>query len=500
MSLLRNSVANLMGGGLPALVMIITTPVMVSKLGLVDYGLLTIITAVIGYFSFIDINLTAGVVKFVSEYRAVEDRARECQTIVLGFLIYGAVGLFGALAVYTFALPLALHGFSISESQLTPAVTALRIGAVGFLVGQLQQYFNSLPQAIQRYDVSAKLDALFGVLVPLVSVAALLSGGGIVQMMLIRVCASTLHLAALLFTCRRLFPEFRWSNPSRALARTVMSFSGFSYLSKLASLTYAHADKLIIGSLLGMEAVTLYSVPATVINRFLGLTFRMSSVVFPAASDLSARGDLAGLRKVYLELTRNVTFLNGAIVALAVVFGHELLYYWIGSSIANAGWPVFLLIALAMFMDSLTNIPSLVNDGLGHARVSGFFALIRAILGVLVTYIFAGSMGIIGVAIGHLLASALMTGAFLIFVHGRSLPYSLKDFIGQALSWPLIAIAVPAVAVWWLRPVGLMSLYSTLLAGALMGIVFLLIGWHLLIDIEDRKRFLKRFGIAKGVT
>jgi O-antigen/teichoic acid export membrane protein len=498
MSLLRNSLANFMGGALPAVVMLVTTPYIVWQLGLVDYGLLTVISAIVGYFSFIDINLTAGAIKYVAQYRARGDAAREAQTIVLGLGVYLAIGIVGGLLLWGFAAPLVGGVFDIPEARRAEAARCLEVAALGFLLGQIQQYLNSLPQAIQRYDVSARLEAVFGTLVPLLSVLALWLGGGLFELIALRVAASGAHALLLAAACRPLFPEFRFSLPEADLARTVLSFSGFSYLSKIAALTYEYADRLIIGAVLGMEAVTLYSVPATLINRFTGLTFRLSSVVFPAASDLAERRDWDRLRQVYFAYTRNMAYLNGAFIVTLVLFAEEILHYWIGAEIAERGWAVMTLIGLAMLFDSFTNVPSLVNDGLGHARVSGLFAVSRAIFALLITALAVHTAwGIVAVAAGHLLASLAAGGLFLAYVHARTIPYPLGDYLARGVLPPVAWLAGVAALGYLLTPAGLLGLPATMLGGALVGAAFLLAGWFGILSADERAVWLARLPLAQ---
>ncbi len=477
MSLLRHSFANLLGGALPAVVMLVTTPYIVWKLGVVDYGLLTIISAIVGYFSIIDVNLTAGSIKYVAQYRAAGDVRRESQTIVLGLGIYFIIGLAGAAALHFFAQPLSTGVFSVPADRHAEAVRCLELAALGFLFGQLQQYLNSLPQAIQRFDISARLEALFGTLVPVFSVALLWLGAGLYELLQLRVVSSLVHALALAAGCRRLFPEFSFSLPDRALARTVMSFSGFAYLSKLASVTYAHADRLVIGALLGMEAVTLYSVPATLINRFMSLTFRLSSVVFPASSAMAERGDWSRLGTMYLEGSRYMLYLNGALILVTILFSKEILHYWIGPEIARQGWMVLSLMGLAMLLDSLTNIPSMVNDGLGHPRVSGMFAMARALVGLGFTWLAAMEFGIVGVAFAHLFASVLGAFAFLLYVHGRTVPFRLPDYLRQSLLAPSVVLMLLGGLGMALRPSHLLGIPATM-AGAMLAMSLLaLAGW-----------------------
>ena len=65
---------------------------------------------------------------------------------------------------------------------------------------------------------------------------------------------------------------------------TCSVFSAWSFLSRFAALSYAYADKLIIGALAGVTALAWFTVASTLANRVLGLTYRLSGVFFPAAS------------------------------------------------------------------------------------------------------------------------------------------------------------------------------------------------------------------------
>ena len=104
------------------------------------------------------------------------------------------------------------------------------------------------------------------------------------------------------------------------------------------------------------------------------------------------------------------------------------------------------VMALAQFVDSLTNLPSLVNDGMGHPRVSGMFALGRAACGLLIVWIGVAGWGIDGAAWGHLAGSLLFTTAFVLYVHGRTVPTSLARLLSQGYAPGLAGVALVAIA------------------------------------------------------
>lgn len=475
LQLVRNALANLLGAAIPAVVALGTVPLVVRGLGEAGYGVYALITAIVGYFAIIDINVTAGSVQHIAAHwahtapqkQAQEDRAKHSkardalagidQTITFGLLVYGALGAAGGVAIWACAPWLVRDVFTVPAALIGAATAALKLAAAGFFVGQLQSYLDSVPQSLMRYDSSARLDVLFGSVVPLATVLALMVGGGLYEVILLRVGASTVHCLLLWRTIDRLLPAFRLRWPVQALRRSLLHFSAYACLNRFAAMSYAYADKLMIGALVGVAGLAVYAVAATLANRLLGLTGRLASVLFPAASALAASDELPRLAAIYLKASRYLTFINGAMLLLVAVFAAPILHYWISADFARRGATVLAVMALSQCIDSLTALPSLVNDGMGHPAVTGSFALARALLGLATVYAGVRLAGIDGAAWGHLAASFIVTIVFLRYVHGRTVPVKLRTVVKGAYlpgALGLLAIAVLALLAQGAAPAG----------------------------------------------
>src|SRR5688572_4606542 len=94
--LLRNSLWNLSGSAIPMVVALATVPLLIGALGVEGFGIVTLVGSVIGYFGVLDINLSAGSIKYLAEHHAADDRERFAETFWFGILFYGCLGLFGA--------------------------------------------------------------------------------------------------------------------------------------------------------------------------------------------------------------------------------------------------------------------------------------------------------------------------------------------------------------------------------------------------------------------
>lgn len=484
--LARNAWSNLLGAAIPALVMLGTVPLVVKGLGEAGYGLYSLVTAIVGYFAVIDINVTAGSVKYIAEHNARKDRESVFQTVSFGLATYITIGVLGALGLFFSASWLVTSVFEVPQRLIPEAIATLRLAALGFLAGQLQSYLNSVPQSLMRYDISARLEMVFGTVVPLATVGVLMLGYGLFEVILLRVAASTLHCAILWGAIRRLLPGLGWRWPGSSFRNALLGFSAYSFLSRFATLSYAHADKLIIGALVGVTGLAYFTVAATLANRVLSLTFRLSGVFFPAASALAANGEFARLDRAYLKATRYVVFLNAAILVLVAVFAEQILGYWMNETFARNGALVLTVMALSQFVDSLTSLPSLVNDGMGHPRVSGLFAVARALSGLAIVYVGVAGWGIDGAAWGHLVASVLFTGVFLVYVHGRTVPTPLGRLLGQAYAPGLFGVGLVAVAATAAEQLFGHGVWDFLF---ILGVTVLLLGVHgalFVVEREDR--------------
>jgi O-antigen/teichoic acid export membrane protein len=449
LSLVRNALSNLLGAVIPALVALGTVPLVVKGLGDASYGVYSLVTAIVGYFAVIDINVTAGSVKFIAEFNADRNKPgaqhRIDETVFFGLSVYSLLGFVGGLGLFFGAHFFVTRVFSVPAALEHEAVATLKLAAFGFFLGQLQSYLQSVPQSLMRYDIASRIEMLFGTGVPLLTVAVLMLGYGLFEVILLRVIASAINCVALWRCIRHLLPALRYRRPGAAIRRELLGFSAYSFLSRFATLSYAYADKLIIGALVGVTGLAYFTVASTLANRILSLTYRLSGVFFPAASALAARGELERLNRLYLKASRYVVFINASVLVLVAVFSYQILFYWMNPQFARAGQVVLAVMALSQFIDSLTSLPSLVNDGMGHPRFSGMFALARAVFGLLVVYLGVAGWGIDGAAWGHLVASVLLTCAFLVAVHGRTVPARLGELVRKAYVPSVAGVAVVAV-------------------------------------------------------
>lgn len=487
----QNAKSNFLAGVLPALVLLVTTPIMVRGLGTAEYGLLIVITSVAGYLSILDVNVTAGSVKFVAEASAAGDRDKVNATISFGLSAYFLIAIGGAFAIWFGSRWLASWFATPGQVGNDQAVQAFQVAALGFALGQIYSYLLSVPQAVQRYDLSGRVEMSLGVAAPIVTAAAVFYGARLTDVIWFRNLVALLGLFWLVFVIYRALPWFRWRWPSASLRSQLLGFSAYAYLAKLAAITYQHGDKLVIALLLDIKSVALYSVPVLLASRLFSTTYRVTQVIFPASSALLGQGRQSEVQELLLRSTKFVFSVNAFIVVLLWFVGAIFLKTWVGVEFAGIGFIVLLLVACGALADSLTNGPSLVTDSSGRPDITGRLSVIRAGVGLASLFVGAKVGGVVGVAMSHFLVSSFFTAFFMIFFSRRVFPMSLLGWFKQSVL-PGFGVALTGLFVGGLMSAafGNGSVFGAIssAAGAIVAMAW--VAWLLVLSEIDRSRIL----------
>ena len=259
-------------------------------------------------------------------------------------------------------------------------------------------------------------------------------------------------------------------------------------------------NKLLIGAQQSMLALATYVIPYTLVSRVFGMFFRLTQSVFPLASALAASGQLAELQRKYTYATRYTVYLNACICIFLAIYAQELLHYWMGDKLGLNAQVILVIVAYSLFLESLTNIPTLVNDGLGRPYISGTVALLRVALGLAGAWWALTHYGIVALALTQLLVSAVMSIGFLVVVHRWSLPWTLAETARHIYGPGLILLIGGSVAVAWRSGQEPMKGAAFPASAGLLVVLLGLIGWSVVLSAEHRLRVINVIGRRLGRT
>lgn len=418
---------------------ILLVPIMIQSLGIDDFGLWILATAVFGYSGLLELGISGAVTKFVAQHRG-EENAGELQRTVNSALSVTLLG--GAIALAALSL-LALFGgplFKLQPDQLNKYEAVVGLLAVRALFA----FPLSIPEAIlkgyERYDLTSLVAGL-AYLLTFVSIIGLLrAGAGLIEVTMVSILVPCVAGAANSAFAGRVAPSLAFGlsrHPFRQ-SKELFRYAAAGLVVSITTVAMYQADFFVVGVFLSTAAVGVYAVVAKFNQVVRELDWLTLQSVVPLASRLNSSGDGKRSRDLLLLGTRYLTAFEYPLVATLIVFAGPALAVWIGPSIGQWTWLVQVFLSYSLLIPSV-NVAGYMLMGHGTMKPVVRAVLLTAILNVALSIVGTLLLGsIAGVVIGTVVA-ALATYPYWLFAFSRGLDIGAAALFRASLPSYLLA-------------------------------------------------------------
>lgn len=156
-------------------------------------------------------------------------------------------------------------------------------------------------------------------------------------------------------------------------------------------------DSLMIGSMLDVESVGIYSVSFRIalISSFLLMV--TNSVLAPKVASMFANNKLQEMEVLIQTITKLLCYISLFVLAVLVIFGKSILSIW-GIEFVQGYWPMVIL-SLGQFVSISIGCVGLILTLCNEEKIFGRLVFYSAILNIILNFIFINLWGVIGAAI-----------------------------------------------------------------------------------------------------
>ena len=445
-SLLNNILLNVGGRSLVVVFAVISTPVLVHRLGAPRYGVYILAVTAGGLLGLLDFGLGPALVTFLSQSSQAGDRIRSQKLVGTAMSLYLGIGIVGGSA-FALLVPWLVGGLLHVPAGLANAARqSLWLSAFGFGITMCLSVFNAIPTALERYDVLTKRVVGISIVTTVATIGYALMGASLPGLVLINVLGGVGVVISFYFTSRSLLPtvSFRPGFDSASFTQ-LASFSAFKFMGSLGGTLVFRFDQFAIGALLGVGAVGYYAIPANGILRVHGFLIQLVGPLFPRVSKL--RGDSRALRALYLRSSRGVAIVAVMVLVTLFVFADPILRFWIGGHqgelVARASTSAMRWLVAAFLIQSFAAVPVTFCEALGKPHINNGFAAVSAIIHVPLVLLLLPRLGIAGAAIALLINSLAQTVLFIVIVSHRLAKVRLVE-LSRTLLLPAVAAGLVA--------------------------------------------------------
>ena len=423
------------------------TPIMLDMLGQAEYGLYSLSHSVVGYLSLLSFGFGSTIVRYLSKYRAENNRAELEKTYGFFLLLYGILAilvLIGGVIISGNVSTVFDQG--LSSEEVNKMRILVLIMAFNTALSFPLSVFTSVAIAHERYFFRKAMDIVSTVAAPIANLIALYLGYASIGMSLAGTVIQFLLAPISIVYCFKVIKvRPRFAKLPSVLVREMVGFSVFVFIGSIVDMLFWATDKVILGMLASSVAVAVYNVGGTFNNMVMSLSTSISGVLTPKITGMVVtNADKSEWTSLFIRVGRLQFLIIALIVSGFSVFGQAFINLWAGSEYADAFW----IAVLTMFP---LCIPLIQNTGISFItaqnkhKFRSIVYLIIAIINVISTYMIVPYMGIIGAAlcscISYLLGQGLIMNIYYYKVTGLDIPLFWKNIIKMAIIPALMLVS-----------------------------------------------------------
>jgi O-antigen/teichoic acid export membrane protein len=446
-ALLTGIVWNGAGRGIPIIVAVLATPILLHHLGIDRWALFTLALSIAGSFGILDFGVGAALTRALAERIGTPEESEAAPLIVTALTVLILAGCGGGILGYLCApvliddllnVPPALRLEAIRAFQMLVIAAPLVI-ANGALWGILVAY--------QKFRLTALVSMPVSVMYYLGPMAVLLAQDSLVWVIAAVVVARFLQTLTGGALVLRLVPELRRRPRFKPrLLRELLRIGVWVTISGTVGPLMLYLDRFIVGAMLSLAAVSYYATPLDLMMRLMMVPMAVAAALFPA---------LATSHRTMPERAQGL-LRTGSLVTILTVFpacllmaglAGELLSFWLGSAFAEHSRTVLIILGLGMFLNCVIIVPSTLIDAIGRPRINALIVLGQAILFVPVIVLLSARYGVTGAALAWTLRAAIGYGARLLVCRGlgNSVAPAVPALFFVALFGTAALIACPLI-------------------------------------------------------
>lgn len=443
----RNTTWNMVGQVVPLLIAAVVIPILIRRLGVSGFGVLTLAWTLVGYFGLFDLGLGRALTKVVSEALAGGKAEEAAGAVWLAIAILMSAGAVFASLLFFLDHWLVYSVLKVPSELQHDTVKAVYWLAISIPVITVTAGLRGVLEAQHLFGLVAIVRIVMGTfnyLGPLL--AAIISPKLTLLcavLVLGRILAGIVHLVL----CLRSMPALRKKvTLERSSIRSLLNTGAWITVSNTVGPILTYFERFMVGFFLTVSVVAYYVTPAEMVTRLLMIPGAITTVLFPAFAALSVL-DFMKLKMSYDRGIRFCFLLIFPAIFLIVLFAPEGLHLWLGPVFAQKSATLLRWMALGIFVNSIAQVPYALLQAVNRPDIPGKLHLIEAPLYIVALIVGIRMYGITGAA--AVWSSRLMLEGLLLlfFVHRTLIPGSLKStsFLIVPMSAILVSIFLPNI-------------------------------------------------------
>jgi O-antigen/teichoic acid export membrane protein len=260
--------------------------------------------------------------------------------------------------------------------------------------------FRGFLEAAQRFRKLSIVRGIGSTLTYLLPAGAVLIGRDLISVVVLLIVVRIFLLIGFWAAARDLMvqPTGQVPEVKTVKASDILSFGGWTTISTVVSPILVYVDRFLLGVLVSVGAVGLYTAPFELVVRVLLVPGSIAATLFPAVSSFQGQGRGLEMLTLAKKASAAVAVLVAPFTLVLLIYADPILKLWLGPNAVSETVIALQILAPGVLANSLAFIPFSVLQGVGRADLTGKLHLIELPIHILLAWVLISRWGITGAA------------------------------------------------------------------------------------------------------
>jgi len=349
----RHTIYNLVGSIAPIFISMLTVPAYLHLVGSTRYGILALVWTFLGYFGMFDPGIGRAVSYYMARLHNSPAKDRE-DLFWTAIVINVGFGLAGGIVLYLVARPLFVSAFKLPDEMRCEAVASLPWLAASIPVSVMGGVLGGVLQSREWFAVSNALGIVNSVLSQVVPLAVAYVYGPDLTLLIPAVLVTrTAGVVPTFIAAAKAVPLGSGGNFNPALLKILFSYGGWIAINNMLIPLLTSTDRMLIGSMLNVDAVAFYSVSFGVVGKVWVVPTAFINSLFPKLSRESQEDSRRLASAAVIELAAVMT----PLIVFGIIAAPMFMSLWVGGHFAAHAAPISAILLVGMWFTCLAVIP-----------------------------------------------------------------------------------------------------------------------------------------------
>lgn len=395
MTLRRNTIWNLAGSGLPLIAATALIPFTLHRLGSEAFGVLTLIWALIGYFSLFDMGVGRALTYELSKLRVANNVSEISLTLKAGLLLTLAAGLLGATVMLILAPYLVTSWLKISPVLQQDAMLSFKIAAIGVIPTTITSGLRGALEGLGRFAESNLNKIFLGFCMFVLPAVSIVLHGN--HLWVITMYLVSARLIVVLAAASQLHGFLVASSVGliKNHLKPLVNYGVWVTVTGIIGPLMVYGDRFFVSAAVGTALLPLYAIPQEGLQRLLMIPAALCGALLPQLASLSPENAAATYQRNY----KRVAVVMFGVCLLAALLAYPALAWWLSTEFAEKALPIVLILSVGIWLNSMALVPYTLMHANGNPKLTALFHLFELVLYALALWWLAKNFGLIGSAV-----------------------------------------------------------------------------------------------------